>query len=160
MMVDVLSTPLGNLNIYLDGKKVPFDLQRKANDEKYFPDIDACYLLEWEYHSDFKEHKVQCVIENPNIEAESETGAELEAVAIYSGALKLTMGLTGDFGWPPESDDDFDFSGSFLRNGIEVDILKTTKTQTLMFGVAWIDGYTDDNDVQTWFAADPLTHKE
>lgn len=102
MMVDVLSTPLGNLNIYFDGQKVPFDLQHKANDEKYFPDVDACYLLKWDYRADFKEHKVQCVIENPNIDAESETGEDLEAVAIYSGSLKLTMGLREISGGRPK----------------------------------------------------------
>lgn len=34
-------------------------------------------------------------------------------------------------------------------------INEDTKTDRYVFGVAWIENVTDDNDVQTWFGADP-----
>ena len=34
-------------------------------------------------------------------------------------------------------------------------ILEETKTTKYVFGVAWIEKVTTENDVQTWFGADP-----
>ncbi len=34
-------------------------------------------------------------------------------------------------------------------------ITENTKTAAYVFGVAWIVNVTEENDVQTWYGADP-----
>ena len=34
-------------------------------------------------------------------------------------------------------------------------IMRYTKTTKFVFGIAWIDNVTAENDVQTWYGADP-----
>lgn len=33
--------------------------------------------------------------------------------------------------------------------------MRDTKTTKFVFGIAWIDNVTAENDVQTWYGADP-----
>ena len=48
-----------------------------------------------------------------------------------------------------------DNNGRNLSNGIEIEILPKTETQYFIFGVAWLKKCSEENDIQTWFAADP-----
>ncbi len=43
----------------------------------------------------------------------------------------------------------------YLNNGVNYIIIGNTKTTTYVFGIAWIENVTEENDIQTWFGADP-----
>ena len=48
-----------------------------------------------------------------------------------------------------------DYDNEYQDNGADYVILGATKTQIFTFGVAWINNCTENNEVQTWFGADP-----
>lgn len=49
----------------------------------------------------------------------------------------------------------YDYDCVYLKNGIGYHVFPSTKSQELTFGLAWINECTDDNNVQTWYGADP-----
>ena len=49
----------------------------------------------------------------------------------------------------------YDYDNDYMEDGVSYLILKETKTTKYVFGVAWIEKVTTENDVQTWFGADP-----
>ena len=50
---------------------------------------------------------------------------------------------------------DLDYDGNYYPDGIEICVLPNTKTNEYYFGVCWLNKCTGENDVQTWFGADP-----
>lgn len=42
-----------------------------------------------------------------------------------------------------------------MEDGVLYQIMRDTKTTKFVFGIAWIDNVTAENDVQTWYGADP-----
>ena len=49
----------------------------------------------------------------------------------------------------------YDYDNEYMGDGVSYLIMKETKTTKYVFGIAWIDNVTRENDVQTWFGADP-----
>jgi hypothetical protein len=45
---------------------------------------------------------------------------------------------------------------AYLDNGVQFFVLENTKTTDYVFGLAWINEVNDDNDVQTWYGANPI----
>lgn len=43
----------------------------------------------------------------------------------------------------------------YMEDGVLYQIMRDTKTTKFVFGIAWIDNVTAENDVQTWYGADP-----
>ena len=73
--------------------------------------------------------------------------------SIYREGGKLSIGVEAEFSNLPVYE--YDYNGRNLRNGIEIEILPETETQYFIFGVAWLKKCSEENDMQTWFAADP-----
>ena len=42
-----------------------------------------------------------------------------------------------------------------MEDGVLYLVMKETRTTTYVFGIAWIESVTTENDVQTWYGADP-----
>lgn len=74
-------------------------------------------------------------------------------ISFYQNGCKLTLGCTASFG--DHEDYGLDYDGSICKNGIEINILPTTKSRNFKLGVCWINNCNDENDTQTWFGADP-----
>lgn len=51
--------------------------------------------------------------------------------------------------------DTYDYDTEYLDDGVQYVIVENTNATTYVFGIAWIENVTDDNEVQTWFGADP-----
>lgn len=51
--------------------------------------------------------------------------------------------------------EDYDYENDYLDNGVSYEIFDFTKTRQFFFAICWIDDYTDENELQTWFGADP-----
>ena len=50
-------------------------------------------------------------------------------------------------------------NNEYQDDGVDYVILGVTNTQIFTFGVAWINNCTENNEVQTWFGADPTIMK-
>ena len=148
----MLKTQFGNIVITFDGVSVPFSIIPISN-KRLFPDVDGAFMLKYLYAYDGKPHTLRCYLDMRNITGYSESGERLEAISFYEQDRKLTIGCEGWFGEPKEYG--YDYDGSYLDNGLEIEITPHTKSKAFLFGVSWLVHCTDKNEVQTWFAADP-----
>ncbi len=148
-----LSTPYGNIKLQLDGKDVSFNY-RCIDNGKQFSDADATYRILFDYKSDRKNHILRLILENCSVNGEAETGERLEAASFYVDDGKITLGCEASFG--DYIDYGYDFDGCLIKNGIEISLMPTTKSQTFKFGICWLQSCTEENEVQTWFGADPF----
>ncbi len=150
----MLETSFGKIVITFDGKTVPFSVCPIEN-KRLFPDVDGAFLLKYDYTNDGNAHTLRCFLDGCAVTGDSESGEDLEAISFYRQSAKLTIGCEGDFGWQEK----YDYSGSYLDNGLQIQIFPHTKSKDFLFAVAWLDRCTDENGTQTWLAADPsLSH--
>lgn len=49
----------------------------------------------------------------------------------------------------------YDYDNGYMEESVLYLVMKETKTTMYVFGIAWIDNVTAENDVQTWYGADP-----
>lgn len=148
-----LYTPLGFVELLLDGKPICFSHRSIDPDEKRFPDVDATYRIDYNYEADGKEHTLCFRLKDCELGDNPETGELLEAVSFYKDKCKLTLGCIASFG--DYEDYNLDYDGSLCDDGMEIYITPNTKSQTFKFGVCWIKNCTDENDYQTRYGADP-----
>lgn len=148
-----LSTPMGSVELLLDGEPVSFRNLSIEPNERLFPDVDATHRLTYDFVSDGKPHSLYLKIKDCKLKANPETGEMLEAVSFYKDNRKMTLGCSAAFGNCEKCN--LDYNGSLCADGLEIHISETTKSQTFKFGVCWIKECTDENDVQTWYGADP-----
>jgi len=158
--VTKLITPLGSVIIYKDDFQIEYNTIKLDNDPVRFPNIAGRYKIEVEYESDNLPHLICCVIEDIDyrkVKCCYESGERLECQALYQGNIKLSIGIECDTGYldTAERVSNYDYDSIYLDNGIGYKILSTTKSSKLIFGIAWINGYTDENKIQTWLGADP-----
>ncbi|MPN29667.1 hypothetical protein SDC9_177120 [bioreactor metagenome] len=158
--MEKLVTPLGVIRIYNDGIELEYNAIKLCNDSILFPDIDSRYKIEVEYKADNSSHLISCIIDkidSKKTEVYSESGERLECQAFYQENIKLSIGIECDTGYfdTGERIGNYDYDSSYLNNGIGYSILPNTKSHTFLFGIAWINECNDENDLQTWFGADP-----
>jgi hypothetical protein len=160
MLMNKLKTPLGSIKIYNDDTEIEYNAVKLDNDPAIFPNVDGRYRIAVEYESDNLTHLICCVIDNMDcskVKCHPETGERLECQAFYQGRVKLSIGIECDTGYfnTGERISNYDYDSRYLENGIGYSILPITETNELVFGIAWINECTDENDVQTWYGADP-----
>lgn len=148
-----LISPLGKLELLKDGKPVGFFHNSIDPNAELFPDVDEIQRLEYDYVSDGKPHTLSFVVKGENIKGTVESGEVLEAISFYQDKCKLTLGCVASFGDYKEYHLDYD--GYYCDEGIVITILPETKSQVFKFGACWLSNYSDENDNQTWFGADP-----
>ena len=148
----MLKTQFGNIVIRFDGVSAPFSIIPIAN-ERLFPDVNGAFMLKYMYTCDNKVHTLRCFLDACNATGYPESGERLEAIAFYEQGGKLSIGCEGWFSEPEEYG--YDYDGCYLDNGLEIEITSHTKSQAFLFGVSWLEHCTEENEVQTWFAADP-----
>lgn len=158
-----LKTPLGEIEIFIDNKKIEYDY-KKIEINRTCENLNGRYLITIQFIPDGLEHKISCRIKNynPSIEDEVETGEDLELKSFYYKNIKMSIGMIGDTEYYSMGEricNSFDYNNDYLKDGVEYVILKITKTEIFDFGIAWIEGYTNENEVQTWYGADPFTFK-
>lgn len=158
-----LSTPFGEASIFIDDKEIEYNFV-KLKPFKNCPDIDGRYVIEIDFKPDGKEHKISCEISNidSNFETDFESGERLECRSFYSGNIKMSIGCEGDNWYDPDGTRDslYDYDVDYLDNGMAYSILPFTKTEKYIFVLSWILSCNNENDVQTWFAADPFYYKK
>ena len=97
----------------------------------------------------------------PNEMDNMEPGENLELKSFYNGDIKLSIGMEGESGYidGKRIDTSYDYDNEYMDDGVEYVILNSTKTSNYLFGIAWIINYNENNEVQTWFGADPTLMK-
>lgn len=156
----MLVTSLGDIIVAIDGKNMDVTWREMGADEKLCPDIYGRYCLEVFFEPDGKRHTISCRIKDhvPSENDGIESGERLELKSFYKGKAKLSIGMEGETGYYPDGTrafDTYDYDNEYLADGVQYVILPETKTRRYCFLIAWIEKVTDENDIQTWFAADP-----
>lgn len=150
----LLLTPFGPRTITLDGQPVESSPVRLDPMHPQAPDVTERFLIRVPVTLDGRPHQLTARIAlSPDnlIEVGPESGERLEALAFHHAHAKLTLGLHGEVG----DSDQFDYDVSYLADGLSYEVFPDTTTSEFWFGVAWLLEPTDDNQHQTWFAADP-----
>lgn len=155
-----LITPFGALIIYNNNIEIEYNAVKLDNDSDLFSDIDGRYKIAVKYDCDNLPHLICSIIDDMDcskIECYPESGERLECQAFYQGSIKLSIGIECDTGYFANGKriGNYDYDSIYLNNGIGYSILCSTKSQVLIFGIAWINECTNENDVQTWYGADP-----
>ena len=153
-------TPLGDIEICIDGKSIKYTAQNMGVMDKLCPDVDGRFSIKVEFVPDGERHAISCIIKShiPSDKDGVESGERLELKSFYKGHSKLSIGMEGETGYFADGTrafDTYDYDTEYLEDGVRYVINEDTKTDRYVFGVAWIENVTDDNDVQTWFGADP-----
>lgn len=154
----MLETPIGYIEICIDGSAIHYVAQRVHFDKTY-RELSGRYKIEIEFIPDGNNHTISCCLKNYRKSEDDyiETGENLELKSFYLNATKLSIGMEGDTGYFADGTriSEYDYDNGYLDNGVQYEILPITKTSLYVFGIAWIDNVNDDNEVQTWFGADP-----
>ena len=151
--ISSLDTPFGIIEILFDDVPVQFNCRNIGPDIDLFPEANGAFRISVDVDLDGEEHLLKMKMRNCAVSGEPETGERLEAISFYSGVGKITLGCYASFG--DYEDYEFDYDGCLCSDGIEIGIFSSTKTHTFKFGVCWVNQCTEENDVQTWFGADP-----
>ena len=88
---------------------------------------------------------------NNKVISDIETGEGLECVSFYIRNDKSSIACEGSFG----DSEEHDFDGWLGDDGIIIEIKKETNSKEFVFGICWVSHLTDENDIQTWFGAEP-----
>ena len=78
--------------------------------------------------------------------------------SFYKDNTKLSIGMEGESGYYGDgicAPDIYDYDNEYMEDGVLYLVMKETKTTKYVFGIAWIESVTTENDVQTWYGADP-----
>ncbi|KAB2334308.1 hypothetical protein [Bacillus mesophilum] len=148
----MILTPLGPIKIFINDNEIEYTARSLNNMERHCPNVNGRYLIEYEYKREFKIQHIKCCIPSIDVKGDIESGERLESIAFYKDDIKLTIGAEGEFHEYPMY---LDYSGDYLDNGIQYKTFQATAARTFKFGVSWIQPYTEENEVQTWFGADP-----
>ena len=156
----MLSTPLGDIEIYIDNEKVEYTVKNIGASERLCPDISGRFGIEILYEPDGQQHTISCRIKKYHASSrdEIEPGERLELKSFYRENTKLSIGMEGDAGYYSDGTRDsdvYDYDNDYMEDGVSYLIMEDTKTTKYVFGIAWIDNVTVENDVQTWYGADP-----
>ena len=146
-----INTPLGKLNIYVDGNLInylPIKIRYEHPSCKDKP-IAACYRI---YGNISKECQVKCVIETTeDVEYSPESGEEYICTTLTKDNIMLTIG-TKD----PSYGEIKNYIVKHTENGLV--FTDFSGKNEIIIGVAWVND-TDEWDVRTWYAADPTLDK-
>ena len=154
----MLKTPLGNIVIQIDNKTISYNAINVICDSTC-NDLDGRYFICIPFGPDGRKHEITCFIENylPSENDDIESGENLELKSFYAKSCKLSIGMEGESGYDADGlrfSTVYDYDNEYTMNGVKYVILPATITHKYIFGIAWINNVTNENDVQTWFGAD------
>ena len=153
-MGQMLKTPFGYIEIYINGNKINYNAQEL---EKQYIDISG-YIV---FAVDGR-HKISISLKHLQtpisieckfgddinfIESGIESGQRLALKSWYIGSKKMSIGTDDEVDW---------LDVQYLDRGIQVNVVKSATIDEVIFGIAWIELKNSEiEDVYTWFAADP-----
>ncbi|MBE6069673.1 MAG: hypothetical protein E7211_18580 [Clostridium lundense] len=168
-------TPLGKIQVLVDGKPYPHRVEKLQKSAVLCPDIDGRYKIEVTFIPDGREHKISCrLVPSQQIKVYGESDERFECVSFLSEdeRCKVSIGIhaesnyyydeSGRLIW--ESEFDYDALYGESRRGdynISYKLLPFTRTSHFAFGIAWLNhcvlknrGKIKRNEHQTFFGAE------
>ena len=157
-----LITPLGEITVLIDGNELEYSY-KKLKSFKSCPDVKDRYAIEIDFLPDGMVHSIACVLSDLDERAKLnvESGEHLECVSVIFEDIKLSVGLEGDDLHMPDGTriSSYDYDIEYLKDGMAYTVLADTVTEKYVFGIAWLSPFCADNEIQTWYAADPTCYK-
>ena len=97
----MLTTPLGDIEIYIDNEKVEYAVKNIGASERLCPDVRGRFCIEISYEPDGKQHTISCKIKKYHASSrdEIEPGECLELKSFYRENTKLSIGMEGEAGY-------------------------------------------------------------
>lgn len=96
-----MSTPLGDIEIYIDNEKVEYTVKNIGASKRLCPDISGRFCIEILYEPDGRQHTISCRIKDYLASSRDgiESGERLELKSFYRENTKLSIGMEGDAGY-------------------------------------------------------------
>ncbi|MEG1956750.1 MAG: hypothetical protein RR071_03335 [Lachnospiraceae bacterium] len=150
---------MGDIVIQIDNKTISYNAISAIYD-KTCKDLDGRYYICVPFVPDGRKHEIACFIKNylPSENDDIESGERLELKSFYAKSCKLSIGMEGESGYFSDGyrlSTTYDYDNEYTENGVKYIIFAETATDRYSFGIAWINRVNEENDVQTWFGADP-----
>lgn len=151
--MDKIKTPFGEIGIFIDGEEVEYkaeSMELSIIGKK----VDERYMIKVNRVEDSGKHIISCCIKDKpkDLEGEIESGENLELISFCRSEIRLSIGTEGDT-WNDSRI--FDYDVSYEKDGMSYIQNEDTKTEWFSFGICWISDYHYDEDVRTWYGADP-----
>lgn len=153
----MIITPAGEIEIFLDGNNIYY-FASSVEITSICSNLDGRYSIRVKFDPDGNSHIISCCIANyfPSEKDGIESGERLELKSFYTNKSKVSIGMEADIGFiNKQRIGTYDYDAGYLKSGVYYKVLPETQTQEYVFGIAWLNTCTDENDVQTWFGADP-----
>jgi hypothetical protein len=152
----MIITPAGEIEIFVDGGKISY-IEESVRVFSLCEELDGRFCIRIKFNPDGDIHIISCCIANyiPSEMDGVESGENLELKSFYFDKSKVSLGMEADTGYVSGVRiDTYDYDSDYLENGVCYVVLPDTKTQEFVFGIAWLNNCTDENDLQTWFGTD------
>jgi len=153
----MLKTPLGEIEIRIDDAAIEYTAVREKTGSPWDEELDGRYFITVNIPEDGNKHYISCIIKDYDGSDEDyeDTGERLELKNFIKNGAKLSIGTEGDSSFPREYQE-YDYNIEYLNNGMAYITGRETKTTRFVFGIAWINNPTAENDAYTWYGADPF----
>lgn len=154
----MIQTPLGIVEIKKDGKRIDCTVKKMENQDNCL-ELNGRFAVLVDYIPDGQAHTISCCIKRYRASKDDFVEPE-ERANIKSFCKKRTKLSIGGFSdtpdeWEKSPDESMDYWIEYLKNGIEYYIRPSAKRTIYPFGIAWLENFNEDNEVQTWCGADP-----
>lgn len=135
-----LQTPFGEIVIWADGKPLTYKAVPKQN--RYASECYRIFVPSEGYT------EISCVLmaRDAHLLGEHSSGEGYLCIEFIRDSKKLTIGMAVDEAALPK------YKSKVIENGLSYGDI--THIELLTFGIAWVYDHTE-NDVRTWYAADP-----
>ena len=146
----MLKTPLGEIIVSVDDTEMEYTAVSVPLDHRC-DNLDGRYYICVELENNGKAHTITCRINGytPSEKDGAEDGEDLLLMSFFKGNTKLSVGVEFDYNGK------YDYEAVHLQDGMQFRVFSHTKTRCFVFGIAWVDDCNDENEIYTWFGADP-----
>lgn len=146
----MIKTPIGIINILVNGEKSNYELRELTKVGKNFLVDERFEVIVDIPQNANKDTMIECKITDSyvnNIKRIVESGEQLVLISLYSDNLKLSIGT---------EDKTPNIFYTYTNYGLSITVPKDTNMQRIVFRIAWINMHNKAmEDIYTWFAADP-----
>jgi hypothetical protein len=150
MEANMLKTPIGFIDILINGKSNDYESIELANKEKNFS-VDGRYkvIVDIPINQD-QGVVIECKLvefTGDNAMGCIESGERLALISFYRDNIKLSIGV---------EDEISNAMCCYIDYGVKVILSEEVHLQQVIFGIAWVSmNDREKEDIYTWFAADP-----
>ncbi|WP_372999476.1 hypothetical protein [Lutispora sp.] len=145
----MLITELGNICFIINGEVIQYIPIRLTNIGKQFR-VDGRYKVEVKNINVCNgETNIDCLIDNKNtspLNGYCESGEGLALISFVVNNVKLSIGVEGDIPG---------VYYEYMKDRLRIRVTKKASLKSLTFYIAWLTMSNEQDEILTWFAADP-----